>query len=114
MPVQNNTPVSTCQILVPVALISAVLFASLLFQTVQITRDRDALKTFITQQDKPLEESHKVQSQLTALALGTKKLADGGDKSAAAIISRMQQLGISVGGEAAAAPAAPAPAAPAP
>lgn len=112
----QTNPISTCQILLPVALVAGVLFLTLGFQTMQIARDRGALHQMITQQDKPLEESRKVQAQLTALALGTKKLADGGDKNAEAIIARMQQLGISVGGPApgaeGTAPAGAAPAAP--
>jgi cell division protein FtsB len=110
---QNNT-VSPCQILLPVLLVALVLFVSLGFQGVQIMRDRDSLHQFISQQDKPLEDSRKVQAQMTALALGAKKLADGGDKNAAAIIARLQQLGITVGGNApAAGPAGTPPALPA-
>jgi hypothetical protein len=93
---QNNS-VSPCQILLPVLLVALALFLSLGFQGVQIMRDRDSLHQFISQQDKPLEDSRKVQAQMTALALGAKKLASGGDKNAAAIIARLQQLGITVG-----------------
>jgi hypothetical protein len=93
---QNNS-VSASEILIPVVLVGLVLFLSLGFQTMQVLRDRDALHQYMTQQDKPLEESRKVQAQVSALALGTKKLADGGDKNAAAIIERMQKLGITVG-----------------
>ncbi len=106
---QSNTP-SNSELLIVVALVSAILFFSLAFQTVQIKRDRDALQVFKTQQDKPLEDSRKVQAQVTALALGTKKLADGGDKNAVTIIDRLKQLGISVGDQPPAAAAAPAPA----
>ena len=101
------------QILLPAALLGFALFLSLGFQGVQILRDRDSLHKYITDQDKQLENSHKIQTQVSALALGTKKLADGGDKYATAIIARMQQAGISVGAPGTAAPAA-APAAPAP
>ncbi|MBV8061093.1 MAG: hypothetical protein JO253_06170, partial [Alphaproteobacteria bacterium] len=70
------------------------------------------LQSVKSQQDKPLEETTKVQAQLNALALGTKKLADGGDKDAQTIITRMKQAGINIGENApagtAAAPAAPA------
>lgn len=115
----QNSSVSPCQILLPVLLVALALFLSLGFQAIQIMRDRDSLHQFISQQDKPLEDSRKVQAQMTALALGAKKLADGGDKSAAAIIGRLQQLGITVGGpapaagSAGAAPEAPLPATPA-
>ena len=93
----NNNSVSANEIVLPVLIISIVLAVSLGFQTVQVMRDRDALHTFISQQDKPLEDARKLQAQLTALALGTKKLSDGGNKNAGAIIARMQQLGVTVG-----------------
>ena len=93
----TNKPLSFGDVLVPVALVALVLFLSLGFQTTQIMRERESVRQFLTQQDKPLEESRKIQAQVSALALGTKKLADGGDKNATAIIGRMQQLGITVG-----------------
>lgn len=93
----NNNSVSAGETLLPVLVVALVLFLSMGFQTVQILRDRDTLHQVLGQQDKPMEESRKLQAQLTALALGTKKLADGGDKNAAAIIDRMQKAGISVG-----------------
>jgi predicted histidine transporter YuiF (NhaC family) len=107
---QNNS-ISACQILTPITLLAFVVFLSLGFQTVQVVRDRDALHQAITQQDKLLEDSRKIQAQLTALAGGTKTLADGGDKSAIAIITRLQQNGISVGGPAPGTEGASAPAA---
>lgn len=113
----NSNSLTAGEVTLVISLIAFVLFLSLGFQTVQILRDRDSLHQFMSQQDKPLEDSRKVQAQVSALALGTKKLADGGDKNAAAIIERMQKLGITVGGPApegaAPAAAAPAPAAPA-
>lgn len=110
----KESTLTPCQVLLPVSLIAFVVALSLAFQTTQIVRDHDFLQTAKSQQDKPLEETAKVQAQLTALAFGTKKLADGGDKDAQAIVTRMKQAGISIGGEAAATGAQPAaPAAPA-
>jgi hypothetical protein len=118
----KDNPVTSCQILGAVALVSFVLVLMMAFQTVQIVRDREFLNQAKSQQDKPLEDSRKVQAQVTALAMGAKKLADGGDKNAAAIIDRLQQIGITVGGPppaapgvaGAAPPAATPPAAPTP
>jgi hypothetical protein len=108
----NQTDLSSpCAHLIPTLLVALVMFLSLSFQTVQIVRDRDSLHQLIGQQDKPLEDSRKLQLQLTALAIGTKKLADGGDKFAAAIIDRMQQAGITIGDTGAKTPPASAPAA---
>jgi len=104
----RDTTVSAAQVLFAVAFLSLVLFSTLAFQTSQVLRDRDTLAQAKTQQDKPLEESRKVQAQVTALALGTKKLADGGDKDAATIIKRMEQAGVTVGGNPPAAAGTPA------
>ena len=105
-----NNSVSPCEILLPVALVAFVLFLSLGFQGIQVLRDRDALHQFISQQDKPLEDSRKIQAQVSALALGTKKLADSGDRNAIGIIERMQKLGVTVGGPGGETGAVPAPA----
>ena len=96
MPAQNNS-VSATEVLLLTFLTSFVLFVMIGFQTVQIVRDRDTLENVLSQQDKPLEEARKIQQQFTALALGTKKLADGGDKGSATIVARMEQLGFKFG-----------------
>lgn len=85
------------QILFPISLVAFVLALSLAFQTTQIVSGNEALKDAKSQQDKPLEETSKVQAQLNAIALGTKKLADGGNKDAQAIIAKMKQAGINIG-----------------
>ncbi len=92
----RNGSIVTSQLLFPMALVAFVVFLGTTFQTVQVFRDRAVLHQAKTQQDKPLEDSRKVQAQLEALAVGTLKLADQGDKNAQAIIERLKQLGISV------------------
>ncbi len=89
--------VSVSNILLPLLLIAFTLFLMLAFQMTQIMRDREVLHQAKTQQDKPLEDVQKLQAQLSALALGTKKLADGGDKNAQTIIAQLKQAGITVG-----------------
>src|ERR1700722_15648666 len=93
----KDAKLTLSQILLPLALVSFTLFLLLAFQTMQSLRDRDTLHQAKTQQDKPFEEVQKLQSQLSALALGTKKLADGGDKGAEGIIAQLKQAGIVVG-----------------
>jgi len=92
----KNGNFSTSQILFPLSLLALVIFLSTAFQTVQVFRDRSVLHQVKTQQDKPLEDARRVQAQLEALAVGTLKLADQGDKNAQAIIDKLKQLGISV------------------
>ena len=115
MPVSPvNGKVTIAQLLIPVSLTAFVLFLVLAFQVTQIMRDHTVLSNTKTEQQKPLDQATKVQSQLEALALGTKKLAQGGDKNAQAIVAKLEQAGISIGGPqgAGAPPAPPAPAAP--
>jgi len=92
-----NGKITIAQLLLPVSLVAFVLALMLAFQFTQILLERDAIKQAMTQQDKPLDDAKKVGTQLNALAMGTKKLADKGDKSAKAIIDRMKKMGISVG-----------------
>ncbi len=109
----KETKITAGQLIFPVSLISFVVFIMLAFQTSQLLRERDALHFAKAQQDKPLEESQKVQAQVNALAVGTKKLADQGNKGAAAIIDRMKQAGVTVNGAPKAAIPSVAPIAPA-
>jgi hypothetical protein len=101
----NEAEVTVGQILFPLSLIGFVVMVSLAFQTSLIMRDRDALHDALTQQSKQLEDANKVQAQFSALALGTRKLAQGGDKDASALVDRMKKAGIVFQDETAAAPA---------
>lgn len=84
------------QILLPLTIISCAVFGLLAFNTFQVAQGHEALKQVISQQDKPLEESKKIENQLTALALGTKKLADAGNGNAQGIVEAMQRSGITI------------------
>ncbi|MGE3623956.1 MAG: hypothetical protein AB7H77_08830 [Bdellovibrionales bacterium] len=103
-----NGKITPAQILFPVALVAFVVFLMLGFQLTQIMRDRQSMNEAMAAQEKPIEEVRKVQEQLNALAIGTQKLADNGNKPAKAIIERMNQMGITVN------PNAPGAAAPQP
>jgi len=103
----QNERLTTGQLLIPVCLIAFVVFVLLAFQTTQIVRERNALNDALTQQASAVEQAQKVDAQVNALAAGTAKLADKGDKNAEAIVTRMKQLGITLGTpQAQAAPAA--------
>jgi hypothetical protein len=110
----SKNSLTAAHVLFPLSLLAFVIFMLMAFQASQILRDRDALHAAKTQQDKPLEESQKLQTQLDALAIGTKKLAEQGDKNAQSIIDRMKQLGITVNENKPGTAAAPTNAQPAP
>ncbi len=92
----NDNKVTPAHLLLPLSLLAFVVFVFLAFQTSQILRDRDAMHEARGRQDKPLEDAQRVQAQLDALALGTLKLSQQGNKDAKTIIDRMKQLGITV------------------
>ncbi len=102
-----NGKMTIGQVLFPVSIVAFVMFLMLGFQLTQIMRDRDAMHQAREQQDKPLDEAKKVQNQLTALAVGTKKLSDKGDVNAKGIIDRMKKIGITVSDNPPGATAAP-------
>ncbi|MBI3419648.1 MAG: hypothetical protein HY053_05910 [Proteobacteria bacterium] len=106
---------------VTILAIALVLFA--LFQLTQALTDRVALSKAKTQMDgnmvqvdKGLEQGKKMMDQLNAVAIGTQKLADGGNANAKDILARLAKAGIKVnpnfkpGQPAAAATGAPPPA----
>lgn len=92
----KDDKVTVAQVLFPVSLIGFVLFLFLAFQTSQLLNERESLHQARAQQDKPLEDAQKVGAQLNALAVGTLKLSQAGNKDAQGIIDRMKQLGITV------------------
>ena len=86
--------ISPSHILLPVSLVTVILFVSFGFQASQILEERETLRQVINRQDKPLEEAKKIQAQFGALAMGTKKLAMSGNKNAAVIVDRLKQAGV--------------------
>lgn len=92
----KNGGFTASQVLLPLSLVALVVFLGTAFQTTQVFRDRGTLHQVKSQQDKPLEDTRRLQAQLDALAVGTLKLADQGDKNAQAIIERLKKLGITV------------------
>jgi len=113
-----NGKVTINQLLLPVTLVAFVIFMMVAFQFTQILQDRGAMQQAKAQQQKPLEDAQRIDAQLNALAVGTLKLSQKGDKNAKAIIDRMKKLGITVSdkppGAAAVPPTAPANAPPSP
>jgi hypothetical protein len=102
-----NGKITPAQILMPVGILSLVVFVFLGFQFVEILHDRQNMHQAMEQQQQPLTDALKVQQQLNALAIGTQKLADKGDKDAEAIIQRMNKLGIKVNANAPGLPPGP-------
>jgi preprotein translocase subunit SecF len=103
---------TTGQVLFPVALLSLVVTIFLGFQTTMLFSDRNQLQLAHTQQDKPLEQVGKIKAQLNALATGTLKLSEQGNKDAQNIIAELKKAGIDVSDQPQGQPAQPAMTAP--
>lgn len=93
----DDTIITIRQLLFPISLMSFILLILLSFQTAQILRDRDALHEAKGQQEQPFAEAQKLQTQLTALVLGTQKLADQGNKNAQPIVNKLKEMGVLAG-----------------
>ena len=62
-------------VFVPSLLLAIALLVMTGFQTIQLNRERDLMKTRNTQQEKPLKESRTVRKQWDAIRAGTIELA---------------------------------------
>ena len=101
--------ITPCQILLPLTLLAFVVFLLLGYQMTQIMREHQNWTNAKNTQNEAVQQAQKVQTQLDALAVGTLRLSEKGNKSAKAIIDRMKQLGITVKDNAAVPTPAPAP-----
>jgi hypothetical protein len=97
MPANKECLTTSDQLSLPVLLISLCLLISFSFQTYILLHDHSALAQTRDQQEKLVQEAQRVKTQVDALALGTLKLSQQGNKDAGAIIKRMKDLGINVG-----------------
>jgi len=92
----HETRLTVQNLLYPLALIAFTLLLVITYQTKQILRDRDALNVTIGRQQKAFEDGQRLQNQLSALLIGTQKLAEGGNKNAKAIADKLKNLGIQI------------------
>lgn len=92
----NDQQLTIKHLLIPINIVAFVMMLLLAFQTSQLLRDRAALRDNRMQQSKAFEDSQKLQSQLSALLVGTQKLAEAGNKDAKVIAGRLKDLGIIV------------------
>lgn len=90
----SSDKMTVSRLLVPLAVMAGTMFLLFAFQMTQIMRDRDALHQTIGRQEKPLEESEKLNAQFGGLVVGTQKLAMEGNKSAKPIVERLKQIGV--------------------
>ena len=81
--------------------------AWMVFQTVQLVRERNHLTDLKANQETALQEASKVRAQIDAITADTAKLAAEGNAGAQRIVAELKKRGFKVGADAkAAAPAA--------
>jgi hypothetical protein len=83
-------------LLIPVALVVLASFVWAGFQTIQLVRERETLRTIRANQENPVQEATKLRTQLDSIARGTAELANQGNPNAKTIISELQKRGITV------------------
>jgi hypothetical protein len=80
----------------PILLLSLAVLAQLIFQVYQLHRERSALDALASNQQKPLEESQRMRTQLDGIAADTAKLAEQGNANAQKVIEELRKRGITV------------------
>lgn len=80
----------------PLLLVIMALVIWFSFQTVQLFKERQNLKTMHANQDQIIADAGKMRSQLDAIATGTQRLAEQGNTNAQTIVQQLAKSGISI------------------
>jgi hypothetical protein len=91
-------------VFLPVALLGVAILFWAGFQTSQLIRERQGLRTLKEGQETQVQGSQKVRASLDAVATGTLKLADQGNPNARLIVDELRKRGITINPAAAPAP----------
>jgi len=66
------------------------------FQTTQLYKERQNLKTLYDNQEQIVTNAKKMRAQLDVIAAGTKRLADQGNANAQLIVQQLAKNGINI------------------
>ena len=83
-------------VFLPVALLAVAILLWVGFQTSQLIRERQGLRTLKDGQEAQVQTSQKVRASLDAVATGTLKLADQGNPNARLIVDELRKRGITI------------------
>ena len=84
----------------PVLLLALALVVWSSFQASQLNQERSQLANLRSNQEATYHNAQKMRAQLDSLAAGTQQLASAGNKNAQAVVSALQQRGITINTEA--------------
>lgn len=83
-------------VFVPLLLIAVTLLIQVVYQNVQLRRERELLDNQWSQQRTTLEDAQKLRNQLQSIAGATAELAEQGNKNAILIRDQLQAKGITI------------------
>lgn len=96
---------------VPILILALAILGWFSFQSLVLTRERDALQTTMASQETQVQNAQKLVDSLEALMRGTQQLSDAGNPSARLIVDELKKRNISyTPNQSAAGATAPAPA----
>ncbi len=87
---------STMSAFFPILVLGLVLLGWFGFQSFELRAERDAMRSAIGNQDKPVADSKKLRESLDAIARGTAQLADGGNPNARLLVDELKRRGITI------------------
>jgi hypothetical protein len=80
----------------PLLLVIIALIVWSAFQTTQLYKERQNLKTAYDNQEQVVSNAKKMRAQLDVIAAGTKRLADRGNANAQLIVQQLAKNGINI------------------
>jgi len=92
----SNAPETDVKHYLPVLLLASALVIWFGFQLMQTLRTRDGLINAFNNQETQFQTAKKMEASLSALATGTKELANLGNPNAAQIVKALTQRGINI------------------
>jgi hypothetical protein len=81
---------------IPMFIVALTLLFMAGFQTSQLLRQGESLRTLKSGQDSPLEDSRKVRTQFDSITTGAAQLADQGNPHAKMLLKELRKLGVTV------------------
>lgn len=80
----------------PLFVLALTIMAMVVFQTIQLSKDREVLVKVKQNQEAAVSESKKVRSQFESIAKSTGQLAVKGNTNAQAIVEQLRKQGITI------------------
>lgn len=80
----------------PVLTLTVAMALFLAFHVQVVLKERGTLQQAIAAQEQALGQARDVQQRLDRLAVGTLRLADGGNENAKSLVEKLKQAGVTI------------------